>query len=393
MFFRFLAILLLAFVFSLHAQVGLSGKIEHNRSLLKQIENQINDLRLKIAGSKKKETSLLHQIALIDQQMALIQRSRGLLQQEVNLLSVRIDSSQKALAEAEQRLQTLRDLYARRAVYAYKYGYDRKLELLLTSRSLTQALIRLKYLKQIALHDERLMQLIEKKKERIRAIKARLEQNLADKNNALRKIQQRERQYVVRKKEKQRLLRKVKWTRKTYAQQLNRKQKERQRLLDLIVSLEKSRKAQAVIRPPKQAPANFKFLNLAKAKGKLPWPARGRVITHYGKQRDPKSKTYIKNIDIEIKVKEGTPVHCVFPGVVRVITYLPGYGNTVIVDHGKGYYTVYSHLSEIYVFKNTFVDKNQIIGKVGGAGYIGPVSLRFGIYGSNRTYNPERWLE
>ena len=377
----------------LRAQVGLSGKISQNRTLLKQIETQINDLRVKITSSKKKETSILHQIDLIDHEMALIQRSRGILQREVRLLSEQIDSAQTALENAEKRLQVLRDLYARRAVYAYKYGHDYNLELLLTSRSLNQALVRLKYLREIARHDETLMQLIEKKKQRIKAIRDQLQQALAQKSRALNTIKKQEAMYLARKKEKQRLLRKVKWTHKTYTNLLNQKERERQRLLNLIASLEKSRKARKATVPPKAAPPNFKFMNLAKARGKLPWPVKGKVITHYGKQRDPKTKTYTTNIDIEIKVKEGTPVRCVFPGVVRMITYLPGYGNTVIVDHGKGYYTVYSHLSEVDVSKNSYVDRNQIIGKVGDSGYIGPVTLRFGIYGSSRTYNPERWLE
>ncbi len=392
MFFKRTLFVVLLFSLNLSAQVGISGKLKQNRTLLRQIENQINELRTKIATSKKQESSLLHKIALIDQEMALIQRSRGILQQEVQLLNQKIDSTRQALKETEERLQSLRDLYARRAVYAYKYGHKRNLELLLTSRSLNQALIRLKYLKQIASHDEKLMYLIQKKKEHIRAIKAQLEQNLAQKSAALNRIKQQEQIYLSRRKEKQRLLRRIKWTRKTYASQLNQREKEKQRLLDLIASLEKSRKTQT-IPSPKEAPPDFKFQSLAKAKGKLPWPAKGKIITHYGRQRDPKTKTSIRRFDIEIKVKESTPVHCVFPGVVRMITYLPGYGNTVIVDHGKGYYTVYAHLSEIYVYKNSYVDKNQIIGKVGSAGYIGPVSLVFGIYGSNRTYNPEKWLE
>ena len=393
MFFKRVLLAVFLMTFGLQAQVGLSGKISQNRTLLKQIEAQINDLRVKITSSKKKETSILHQIDLIDHEMALIQRSRGILQREVRLLSEQIDSVQTALQNAEKRLQILRDLYARRAVYAYKYGHDYNLELLLTSRSVNQALVRLKYLREIARHDETLMQLIEKKKQRIQTIKDQLQQALTQKSQALNAIKKQEAVYLARKKEKQRLLRKVKWTHKTYTNLLNQKERERQRLLNLIASLEKSRKARKVTVPPKAAPPNFKFMNLAKARGKLPWPVKGKVISHYGKQRDPKTRTYTKNIDIEIKVKEGTPVHCVFPGVVRMITYLPGYGNTVIVDHGKGYYTVYSHLSEVDVSKNSYVDRNQIIGKVGDSGYIGPVTLRFGIYGASRTYNPERWLE
>jgi len=82
----------------------------------------------------------------------------------------------------------------------------------------------------------------------------------------------------------------------------------------------------------------------------------------------------------------------VFSGIVRVVTYLPGYGNTVIVEHGNGYYTVYAHLAEIYVHKGAAVETNKVIGTVGDSGSLAGAKLQFGIYGGNKTYNPEKWL-
>lgn len=394
MFFRIqISIFILILTSCLFSQSKIDVNLNQNRSALKQIEAQIKNLRYKIESKKKAERSIQQQIELLNNEMALIQRSKGILEREINLLNKKITNTQQELVEAEKRLNTLKELYAQRALYAYKYGHERELESLLTAHSLNQALIRIKYLQQIANHDKNLINLIQQKKEKIKKIQAELKRTLLQKNQTLNQIQQKEKTYQARKLEKQRLLNKIKWTRKTYITQLEQKKHERERLLNIIASLEQRRKSHKQPPAPKEIPLNFKFLNLSKAKGKLFWPVKGKVITHYGKQRDPKSKTYIKNTDIEIKAKVGTPVRCVFPGIVRVITYLPGYGNTVIIDHGKGYYTVYSHLGEIYVFKNSYVNKSQIIGKVGDSGYLGKTSLRFGIYGSNRTYDPERWLE
>ncbi len=374
------------------AQQELSKKIEQNRSLLQKLENQINLLRKKLVATKKQENTLQTQLKLLDHEMALIMRSKGLLEQETNLLLKKVRRTREQLQEAEKRLQRLKNLYAKRAVYSYKYGRIHNMALLLKAKSINQALVRLKYLKQIAEHDANLIRLIKERKAQIAAIKRELEAALKEKNRALTRLKVKTDEYLARKIEKERMLKKLKGDRSAYQQQLTQKAKERQQLLNLIATLERERKAQE--RQPGTKPAvNFTFQNFRKAKGKLPWPVKGKIITRYGKQRDPVSRTYIKNTDIEIKVSPGTPVRCVFPGVVRVITYLPGYGNTVIVDHGKGYYSVYSHLAEIYVYKNSVVNKNQVIGKVGESGYLGPVTLRFGIYGKDRTYNPEKWLE
>ncbi|NOX88738.1 MAG: peptidoglycan DD-metalloendopeptidase family protein [Calditrichaeota bacterium] len=391
-------ILILSFIFSFvgvppgYAQISLDKKIRQNRSLLKEIESQIEKLRLKIFSARQKEAAIVTQIELLDHEMSLIIRSKGILEQEIRLLGQKIENTKLQLKATEKRLQKLKELYARRAVYSYKYGRARNLELLLTSNSINQALIRLKYLKQIANHDETLMKLIKEKKAQIQRMKAELELTFTRKTDALSQIRRKAENYLARKSEKEQLLKKLKWTQSTYQKQLSRKDQERRQILNLILSLEKERKSQRSV-TPKEAPPEFNFQNIVKARGKLPWPVKGKVITHYGKQRDPDSRTYIKNTDIEITAPVGTPVRCVFPGVVRIITYLPGYGNTIIVDHGKGYYSVYSHLAEIYVYKNSYVEKNQILGKVGESGYIGPVSLRFGIYGNNKTYNPENWLE
>ncbi|MCD6376405.1 MAG: peptidoglycan DD-metalloendopeptidase family protein, partial [Caldisericaceae bacterium] len=278
--------------------------------------------------------------------------------------------------------------------YSYKYGRVKNIELLISARSINQALVRIKYLQQIARHDANLIKIIENKRQQIAAIKRTLQSNLQQKNLALREIQKKTNQYLARKAEKQNLLRKLKSTHYSYQKQLTEKDRQRKQLLDLIAALEKERLAKAKQTvPAKSTEISFNFENFRKAKGKLPWPVKGKVITRYGKQRDPVSKTYIKNTDIEIKARPGTPVKCIFPGVVRIITFLPGYGNTVIVDHGKGFYSIYSHLAQIYVYKNATVRQNQIIGKVGDSGYLGPVSLRFGIYGSKKTYNPLSWLE
>ncbi len=393
MFFRRAFLLLFLFSVGLRAQVGISGKLKENRTLLRKIEAQIDNLRLKITSSQRKETSVLRQITLLEHEMSLMQRKKGLLRQEVRLLGTQIDSTQKALQQAEKRLQTLRQLYARRAVYAYKYGRQNRWESLLTARSLNQALLRLKYLKQIARHDEALMRLIRKKKAHIKTIQDQLQQALEQKSSVLNALKKQERMYWARKREKQRLLRKLKRSRRAYATLLKQKEQQRSRLLDVIAALERDRKTRKVTVPPRNAPPNFKFQGLAKLKGHLPWPVRGKIITHFGREVDPRSKTVTNNIYVEIKAKEGTPVRCVSPGVVRVITYILGYGNMVFVDHGKGYYTIYAHLSEIDVQKNSFVDRGQIIGKVGDSGYFGPVRLRFSVVTPRGIRNPERWLE
>lgn len=394
-------------IIALLCVAGLSGQsidrqMDANRRQLESLKSEISRIKESLSRVKKNETSVLKQIDLIDEHSALIARQKGILKQQSRLLQKQIQRTNRNLESTKQRLTQLKSLYAKRLVYAYKYGRMRQAELLLSSASLNQAMIRYRYLKEIEAHDRRTLKSIQKKKIEIEKLKAALKNNLKRKQDNIREQKRQESIYLSQKKEKNRLLKKIRWNQITYGKELAAREKEKENLIQILLELERKRqldlerrqKQSLSAKPEKRTEplVDFKFDNFRKAKGKLPWPVSGKVISKYGKHKDPKSKTYVKNTDIEIRSKLGTPVRCVFKGVVRVITYLPGYGNTVIVDHGNGYYTVYSHLDEIYVQKNSSVRTNQVIATVGDSGSLAGAKLQFGIYGKQKVYNPEKWL-
>lgn len=390
--FKSFLLLLLMVPALLFSQGSLDRQIKNNRAHLQDLRQQIERIKNQLSQSRSREKDILKQVALIDEEVALLARAKGVLNRQSRLLQRKIDHTTARLQATTERYNKLRSLYARRVVYAYKYGKVRNLELLLSSTSFNQALIRYRYLKIIAEHDARTIKSILKKKMEIQHIKADLADQLAGKKETLRQKEIEEKQYLSRKNEKKRLIAELHRRQQSYAQQLAQKQKEKENLIAMILELERKRKLAERRAPAEREEVHFAFKDFKRAKGKLPWPVRGKVITHYGKQRDPKSKTYIKNTDIEIRSRLGTDVRCVFKGLVRVITYLPGYGNTIIVDHGKGFYTVYAHLDEIYVDKGQGVDTGQVIATVGDSGSLAGAKLQFGIYGGRKTYNPEKWL-
>lgn len=376
---------------SLYGQTDYDKELRSNRTRLDQIKAEIESIRKQISETSDEKSTITQQIALIDKETALIARARGLLERESRLIERKIKQTNEQLHEAKIRLEKLKALYARRAVYAYKYGRIRNLELLLTSASFNQALVRFRYLKLIAEHDARTIRSIKKKKNQIAFMREKLTEDLELKKKNLSEKQKEENRYFARKSKKEALLKKLNWTQSLYKKRLTQKEQEKERIVGIILALERSRKLRER-RGQQEEAVQLDFEDIVKARGKLPWPVRGKILSRYGKQRDPLSRTYTKNTDIEIQAALGTPVKSVFSGVVSMITYLPAYGNTVIIHHGKSFYTVYSHLDEIYVHKNDIVKKAQVIATVGDSGSLSGSKLQFGIYGGQRTYNPEDWL-
>ena len=77
---------------------------------------------------------------------------------------------------------------------------------------------------------------------------------------------------------------------------------------------------------------------------------------------------------------------------MTAITWQRGRGNIVIVNHFGGYYSVYTHLSKIFIDIDEPVITGQVIGEVGDSGSLkGPI-LHFEIWQNNKVVNPEIWL-
>src|SRR5690606_17079908 len=80
-------------------------------------------------------------------------------------------------------------------------------------------------------------------------------------------------------------------------------------------------------------------------RAKLSWPVRGKLLKRFGTQPDADG---IKWNGIFIQSARGTPVKAVHPGRVVFADWLRGFGLLVIVDHGKGYMSLYGSNKALY---------------------------------------------
>jgi septal ring factor EnvC (AmiA/AmiB activator) len=129
----------------------------------------------------------------------------------------------------------------------------------------------------------------------------------------------------------------------------------------------------------------------------LDWPLSGRVIYRFGSERRPNG-VMIQWAGIGIAAATGTPVRAVRPGRVALAGPFDGYGSTVILSHGDGFYTVYTYLEEIGVVQGRDVGEGQVVGTVGGADTPEGPHLEFQIRvpevpgGSPLARDPMQWL-
>jgi septal ring factor EnvC (AmiA/AmiB activator) len=267
----------------------------------------------------------------------------------------------------------------------------RDLSLLLNATSLNQALVRAKYLQFFSQQEKRLITGINNEISRIKLLNVSLSDDLAVLQKSIREKESEELNYLSKKDKKKVLVDQLKWTSRNLNKRLDDKQSEYEKLYQIIVTLEKQRKQREKDgRQPAEYALDSK--NFQKNKGKLPWPVKGKILHKYGKQHNAQLKTTINNTGIDIRASSGEKVSAVFTGLVSMITYLSGFGNTIILDHGGGYYSVYSHLEEVLVDLDDLIETGEIIGLVGDSGSLEGTKLHFALFANQQTENPQRWL-
>jgi len=370
--------------FSSFARVQkVSSKIQQKK--LNSIRKEIQKYRQKYQSSQKKETSVLEQLARTEREMDLIRSLLRKLSVEEMKQRNRIFLQNKRLLRLTSNYQILKKDYSRRAVRYYKEGPLLDLEILLSAKSINQALVWLKYRKRIMDADRRRIETLKRQKEEI-----------AVQTDLLRKSWERQKALIAEKKKEQRnlsiqrtrrkkLLRQIRNNKKIYAQKLKEYQEAEAAIKSLIRSKEKTRTATATRRSETS--------HFAALRGKLPWPTKGKIINHYGRVRNKKLHTVQENIGIDIRAPFGTPVRSTADGIVTAITWQRGRGNILIIDHYGGYYTVYAHLSEVDVVPGQKVHQGEEIGKVGNSGSLSGAMLHFEIWKNTKIINPEIWLK
>ncbi|MBN1222061.1 MAG: M23 family metallopeptidase [Candidatus Aminicenantes bacterium] len=99
-------------------------------------------------------------------------------------------------------------------------------------------------------------------------------------------------------------------------------------------------------------------------------PAEGNVVPNFGERRIFNDKPRNAHSGVDISSPSGTPVIASNSGKVVLASNLYFAGNTVIIDHGLGVFTLYCHFSKFKVKRGDLVQRGEIIGEVGSTGRV-----------------------
>ncbi|MBR5174859.1 MAG: peptidoglycan DD-metalloendopeptidase family protein [Bacteroidales bacterium] len=367
-----------------------------------RLQKEIAILDSQIKAITTKSANAINHLSLIRKKVDARKELVAESDREISGLTKAISAKEKDIKAMQARLDTLSDYYERLVRGAYKNRNPKVWYMyILASDNVGQAFRRYGYLrdlsKQMNIQAERIIaakDTLEREREALAVLKKDAEtlrsQRLAD----MGKLQ-------AEQNDSQKLVNQLKRDKKKYQQDLSKKQKEVealnreiQRIISQALNEKGGSKGSGKSSSTKEAPKPIDY-TLAKKfeanKGKLPWPAEGAVVEHYGQRYDPvyPNLKLPFNNGISIALGQGSSIKAVFDGEVKQVVVMPGYNKCVLVQHGN-FFSFYCKMGNVSVKKGDKVKTGQSLGTVDTIG--GETQLHFQIWSGKTPQNPETWL-
>ncbi|MBC8285251.1 MAG: peptidoglycan DD-metalloendopeptidase family protein [Nitrospinae bacterium] len=383
----FLTVSVLAGLFFASAGWAEKKSAKEINVLLQDEQKELSLLKKKIANQDKlissagkKEGQLLSNLRKVDNQIKLKERELKIYQWNFLINKKKLAKLEKNLKTKTQKLKVQKLLLGKRFRQIYKEGPVFFLKIAFSSVNANEFLQHLKYMELIAQHDASLMadyknQLDGMKTEKqsllsVRAKLVRLEKNALSMRG----------EFENARKDKKLFLKKIKKKKQFGIQTRKELKKASSNLNDLIAKLLSKL-------------VSGEGLNILDKRGRLTLPVKGRILNKFGRQKDKQYGSFIVHNGINIKARTGTSVRSIFNGKVLYTGDLEGYGNLVIIGHGKDYHSLYGHLDQIDVKPNQVVQAGDIIGLSGDTGSLIGETLYLEMREKGKPIEPIRWFK
>ena len=396
---KILIVFLMSFLLvptGLSAQGGETARKEELAKLKKQAAKKQEELN----KYRAKEKAISKEISALENRKAEAQRQKKKLDSDINYVEQTILSTEDKREALERSMplwksvlwQELREYYLMPS--CGECLQDRSLEEeILLERALTHKaafLLSLKTENQLA-------------KQKIYDFEKRNKKLMAESSKIEEKTQVITKNFL----KKQQDLKLTKKKSEAIRQEINELNKSAKELDNLLAKFERQRKEQAA---KKQAQTQKtakekgqtakKQSSIAKIdlpKNSLPWPVNGKVISKFGKEYRQDLNTWIFRDGIKISANAGEAVKTVAAGDVIYAGPFRSYGNVVIVDHGKGFFSIYGFLSEIKAVVGEKLLQGGIIGNAGLDAQQKSGTGRYAVYFEIRqgatAVDPMDWLK
>ncbi|CAH0121821.1 MULTISPECIES: murein hydrolase activator EnvC [unclassified Paenibacillus] len=371
------------------------SKIDEINADLKKIEQDIKNAQKAKDDAEATKKQAIQQKAATEQEINQIMKEISSVSDEMVNVMLQIDDKVDELHVTGQQLQEATDrviargqLLDSRVRLMYMNGFVSYLDVLMSSTSFSDFLDRLDTLQTIVGQDKEILAAHKRDKALIVEKEKQIKKDLEEVKVLYAKLEDTKKNLVAKEKKKE-----------VAIASLNQKIEESEEISEAqeqaVMKLAKAR-AEKYAALEKEKNKNKKSNKTYKG-GKLGMPIQDfvRISSPFGPRTHPvtgqKSKPHN---GIDFAAPKGTSIFAAESGTVIVAQETSGYGNTVIIDHGKGVWTLYGHIRNggIKVENGQSVKKGEKIAEVGSTGVSTGNHLHFEVRINEKPVNPAGYL-
>lgn len=356
----------------------------------KNAEHEKGDIENK---KKEAEASITNLMAEIDN--VVINKTKMQAQsdaKEEELLQTGLE-----LDQAEERVITRDELLQSRMRLMYTNGFVSYMDVLLSATSFTDFIDRFDALQSILSQDRDILAEQRKEKELVALKKIQVEKQFAEVKAIYKKLEQYEDHLVKKEQEKEVMVASY----NSNIKQLDNKLVEIDHTLEALEGISKEQEELLMALASKVAKLNAEKNKISNpyTGGKLGMPIRDnyRISSSFGTRTHPITGKKHTHTGLDFAAPQGTDIYAAEDGVVLVAQKWSTYGNTVMIDHGNGLWTLYAHIRNgdggTIVEKGEAVKKGQKIAEVGSTGNSTGPHLHFEVRKNEVPVNPSGYLK
>lgn len=353
---------------------------------LRGIKKRITRQKEGITKVERKEDSMLHALAKIDDQLDRRNKMMKAIGSRLDAIIGDLQKTEQKLIRVRRSLKERRELFRKRAQALYRWQRGGSPFILLNGEISVGALMRRKHYLEIMLAQDHVL------------LAALLldsvhQQTLKKELSVNRENLDKERMTLIRAKESIRrerqkkgvILARLRGEKKVRIRALKELEQAARRLQKMVEEIGR----QMTARPTKAYP----WAGFAALRGQLEYPIEGKIVGAFGMTKHPEFSANLFRKGIDIEALFGEEIKTVEKGKVVFADRFSGYGKMMIIDHGKRYYTVYAHLSELLKGSGDTVQKGEPIALVGDSGFLKGARLYFEIRKDGKPLDPIPWFK
>ena len=363
-------------------------ELRESQQRLEKIRQERQQLQQELDALKSRVRDATREAQVLARQRAASESAMRELDYQAEVINANVDSTNAELTATHLQLTNRTRALNERLRSIYKRGKLHTVRVLLSAESFGDVLRRYKYLHLLTLNDRMMVSEVKQLEANLLRQEQELRRSLQQLDNLRIEKNEELRQLEALSGRSNRSLRQFREQERATTGRLDQLAKDEARLSSVIADLERRRLSAG--NASRTGSISTRDL------GALNWPVEGNLVFRFGPERRPNGVTLRYN-GIGIAAPAGTSVKAVEGGTVEVAGVLEGYGQSVVIGHGAGYYTLYLRLKSIGVRTGQRVTPGQIVGTVGGEGSPEGPHLEFqvrtpGVGGSPVAVDPLNWL-